>query len=105
MIEHKNLYDLLLTLEIPVAYDHFETNKNVSIPFLVYRETSPSTFKADDITYHQFFNYELELVTEKKDVALERQIEGLLTQNKIPYSKEDEVWDNDERIYHNFYEI
>lgn len=105
MIEHKNLYDLLLTLEIPVAYDHFETNKNVSIPFLVYRETSPSTFRADDTTYHQFFNYELELVTEKKDVALERQIEGLLTQNKIPYSKEDEVWDNDERIYHNFYEI
>lgn len=105
MIGHKNLYDLLLTLEIPVAYDHFETNKNVSIPFLVYRETSPSTFRADGITYHQFFNYELELVTEKKDVALERQIEGLLTQNKIPYSKEDEVWDNDERIYHNFYEI
>ena len=105
MIEHKDIYDLLKTLNIPVAYDHFESNKEVPIPFIAYRETSPDTFKADGITYHQFFNYEIELVTEKKEIALERQIEGLLTQNNIPYSKNDEVWDNDEKIYHNFYEI
>lgn len=105
MIEHKDLYDLLRTLNIPVAYDHFDSDKEVSIPFIVYRETSPNTFRADDITYHQFFNFTIELVTEKKETAIERQIEGLLTNNKIPYSKIDEVWDNDEKIYHNFYEI
>ena len=105
MIEHKDIYDLLRTLNIPVAYDHFDSNKEVPIPFIAYRETSPNTFKADGITYHQFFNYEIELVTEKKEIALERQIEGLLTQNNIPYDKYDEVWDNDEKIYHNFYEI
>lgn len=105
MIEHKELYDLLRTLAIPVAYDHFDSDKETPIPFIAYRETSPETFRADGITYHQFFNFEIELVTEKKDVALERQIEGLLTNNKIPYSKIDEVWDNDEKIYHNFYEI
>lgn len=105
MIEHKDIYDLLRTLNIPVAYDHFDSNKEIPLPFIAYRETSPDTFRADDITYHQFFNYEIELVTEKKEIALERQIEGLLTQNKIPYSKNDEVWDNDEKIYHNFYEI
>lgn len=105
MIEHKDLYDLLKTLNIPVAYDHFDSNKQISIPFLVYREIAPDTFRADGITYHQFFNYEIELVTEKKEIALERQIEGLLTQNKISFDKNDEVWDNDEKIYHNFYEI
>ena len=105
MIEHKELFDLLKTLDIPVAYDHFNSNKEITIPFLVYRELALSTFKADDITYHQTFNYEIELVTEKKEIALERQIEGLLTANKIPYEKEDEVWDNDEKIYHNYYEI
>ncbi|MBQ4030109.1 MAG: hypothetical protein II625_00010 [Bacilli bacterium] len=105
MIEHKDLYDLLKTLDIPVAYDHFDSNKQISIPFLVYREIAPDTFRADGITYHQFFNYEIELVTEKKEIALERQIEGLLTQNKISFDKNDEVWDNDEKIYHNFYEI
>ena len=105
MIGHKNLYDLLKTLGIPVAYDHFDSNKEISIPFMVYRETSPSTFRADDITYHQAFNYEIELVTEKKEIALERQLEGLLTTNKIPYEKNDEVWDDEEKIYHNYYEI
>ena len=74
MIEHKDLFTLLKTLNIPVAYDHFDSNKEVSIPFIVYRELELSTFRADDITYHQFYNYEIELVTEKKEVALERQI-------------------------------
>ena len=105
MIEHKQLYDLLRTLNIPVAYDHFDSNKEISIPFLVYRELALDTFRADDITYHQFNNFEIELITEKKDVALEKQIEGLLTTNKIPYNKNDEVWDNEEKIYHNYYEI
>lgn len=105
MIKHKDLYDLLITLNIPVAYDHFDSDKNVEIPFIIYRETSPAIFRADGITYHQFFNFTIELITEKKEIALERQIEGLLTTHKIPYSKIDEVWDNDEKIYHNFYEI
>ena len=105
MIEHKNLYELLKTLNIPIAYDHFDSDKNVPIPFIIYRETSPSTFNADGITYHQFFNYEIELITKKKEITLERQIDGLLTNNKIPYSRNDEVWDNNEKIYHNFYEI
>lgn len=105
MIDHQTLFGLLKTLKIPVAYDHFDSNKEVSIPFLVYREQQLSTFRADDITYHQFFNFEIELITEKKEIALERQLEGLLTTNKIPYEKKDEVWDNDERIYHNYYEI
>ena len=115
MIGHKALYDLLKTLtiqitpyeskNIPVAYNHFDSDKNVDIPFIVYRETSPDTFRADGITYHQFFNYEIELITEKKEIALERQIESLLTTNNIPYEKYDEVWDSDEKIYHNFYEI
>lgn len=105
MIGHKELFDLLKTLEIPVAYDHFNSDKNIKLPFLVYREQIPYTFKADDTTYHQFFNYEIELATEIKDIALERKIEGLLTTNKIPYDKSDEVWDDEEKIYHIFYEI
>ena len=105
MIEHADLYTILKTLEIPVAYDHFDSDKEISIPFLVYRETSPATFRADGLTYHQFYDYEIELVTEKKEVELEKQIETLLTTNKIPYDVLDEIWDDDEKIYHNFYEI
>ena len=105
MIEHKELFDLLKTLDIPVAYDHFDSDKQVSVPFIAYREQELDTFRADGLTYYQFYNYEIELITAKKEVALERRLEGLLTNNKIPYDKTEEVWDNDEKIYHIFYEI
>ena len=40
------------------------------------------------------------------DIEFEHKgIEELLTKNLIPYDKEAEVWDDDEKIYHNFYEI
>lgn len=102
---HKEIYDLLKTLNIPVAYDHFDTNKEISPPFAVYREISPDTFKADGITYYRPYNFEIELITEKKDIALQQELEELLTTNNIPYDVGDELWDDDEKIYHNYYEI
>ena len=105
MLEHKQVFDLLKTLNIPVAYDHFDSDKTIQPPFIAYRETSPDLFNADDIVYFRPYTFEIELVTSKKDVALEKRIEGLLTQNNIPYTIDNEVWDEDEKIYHNFYNI
>ena len=102
---HKAVYDMLKALNIPVAYDHFDSNKQIQPPFIVYREISPETFKADSITYYRPYEFEIEVVTEKKDVSLQSQIETLLTNNKIPYDIDNEVWDDDEKIYHNYYEI
>ena len=76
---HKRIYDLLKTLNIPVAYDHFVSDKEISIPFVVYREISPDTFKADGITYYRPYEFEIELITEKKEVALQQTLEELLT--------------------------
>ena len=104
-MKHKDIYDLLNTLNIPVASDHFDIKQKVIPPFISYRETSPETFKADGKTYYRPYNYEFELVTEIKDIALEKKIENLLDTNNIPYDKSDEIWDEDEKIYHNFYEI
>lgn len=104
-MKHKDIYDLLNTLNIPVAYDHFDSNKNISPPFVVYREISSDTFKADGITYYRPYEFEIDLVTEIKDVSLQGQIETLLTNNKIPYDLDNEIWDDEEKIYHNFYEI
>lgn len=104
-MKHKEIYDLLNTLNIPVAYDHFDSNKNISPPFVVYREISTDTFKADGITYYRPYEFEIDLVTEKKDVSLQGQVETLLTNNKIPYDLDNEIWDDEEKIYHNFYEI
>lgn len=104
-MSYEYLFQLLGSLNIPVAYDHFDSNKEVSIPFIVYRTITPDVFNADGITYYRPHNYEIELVTEKKDITLEASIESLLTTNKIPYEVGAEVWDDDEKIYHNFFEI
>lgn len=104
-MKHKDIYDLLKTLNIPVAYNHFDSNKTINPPFVVYREVATETFKADGITYYRPYNFEIELITEKKDVVLEKTIEELLTNNNIPYDIDSEVWDEDEKIYHNFYNI
>lgn len=104
-MEHKDIYDLLKTLNIPVAYGHFDDDKNIVPPFIVYRETSPDTFKADNKTWYRHYDFEIELVTEKKQPEVQKSIEKLLDDNNIPYDMSDEVWDNEEKIYHNFYEI
>ncbi len=102
---HKRIYDLLKTLNIPVAYDHFVSDKEISIPFVVYRETNTDTFKADGVTYYRPYEFEIELITEKKEIELQQRLEELLITNNIPYDVGDELWDDDEKIYHNFYEI
>lgn len=104
-MKHKSLFEILKTMNIPVAYDHFSSDKKVEPPFMAYREQKPDTFKADGLTYYRPYNYEIELVTIKKEPALEERLEELLTANKIPYDKGDESWDKEEKIYHNFYEI
>ena len=104
-MKHKELYNLLKTLNIPIAYDHFNDDKTINPPFIVYREQSVDTFKADNKTYFRPHNFELEVITTKKDTLLQEQIEKLLDDNNIPYDTTSEIWDNDEKIYHNFYEI
>lgn len=104
-MKHKELFDLLKKLNIPVAYDHFEDNKSLSPPFMAYREQTANTFNADNKNYFLNKNFEIELVTSKKDVELEERIEELLNKNNIPFDKLDEIWDKDEKIYHIFYEI
>lgn len=104
-MKHKDIYNLLITLNIPVAYNHFDVELKVVPPFIAYREIAPETFKADGRTYYRPYGFEIELVTEKKDVELENTIEELLNTNNIPYDKSDDVWDEAEKIYHIFYVI
>lgn len=104
-MKNSELYTLLSSINIPVTYGHFDVKQNVSPPFIVYRDIPPTTFKANNTTYYRPREYEIELVTEYKNVELQDSIEELLTTNNIPYDMSDEVWDEDEKIYHNFYEI
>lgn len=86
---------------IPVAYDHFEqfpTTPKVVPPFILYRNTNTTTFKADDKVFFQENSYIVDLITEIKDVVVEQQLETLFNDNHLPYDKEED-YISDERIY------
>lgn len=99
-MNEKELYDLLLTLKLPVAYDHFEDDpiNEVNPPFIAYKNSDPTTVKAEDQTWMRLNNYQVTLVTEKKDTGLESDLEELFAQNSIPFDKEED-YISDERIF------
>ena len=75
-MKHKDLFNLLKSVNIPVAYDHFEDNKNLVPPFMAYRDLPADFFKADNKNYFLERHFEIELVTSKKDFELEELIDG-----------------------------
>ena len=98
----KELFDLLKTVSttVPVAYDHFEQYPDAKIapPFILYRETSPLTQKADDVTWARMDNFIVDLCVDKKDPTLEESLESLFTTNYLPFDKEEDYLD-EERMY------
>lgn len=91
------LYQLLTSLGLAVAYDHFDT-PNQTPPFILYRSPDVYAFKADNKTYYKQNNYIVDLITDIKDVSKEALIEELFDNNSIPYDKE-ENYIEIERIY------
>lgn len=94
----KEIFDMLLTLNIPVAYDHFVTEDNVSPPFITFRNIENDYLKADNINYHKNPYYIIDLATDIKDIVKEELIETLLDNNELPYEKMEDYIGN-ERIY------
>lgn len=96
-MSEEELYNLLITTGLEVAYDHFD-EPNISPPFILYRSPDANTFKADDKTYYKQNNYIIDLVTDKKDPEEEENLEQILEENHLPYDKE-ESFIEAERIY------
>lgn len=96
-MKETDIYTILSSLNIPVAYDHFK-NDNTIPPFVLYRNDDTDTFKADDKVLKKFNNYIVDLVTEKKDVDLEEQLETIFNDNYIPFDKFEDYIES-EKIY------
>lgn len=99
----QELKTILEQLEIPVAYDHFNTETNP--PFVVFERYSQSNFGADDVVYEVINNYYIYLYTEYKDLSLEARLEKLFTDNGIFYNVEGEEYINEEKMFQIVYSI
>lgn len=96
------LYNLLSSLDLPVAYHHFKTPPK--LPYIVYLFSYASNFAADNRVYEKLDNYQVELYDTKKNLAAEKLIENLFYENSIYYSKSETFIDS-EGLYQVLYEI
>lgn len=97
------LKTLLEQLNIPVAYDHFNTA--TAPPFLAFRRESTSNFGADNKVYKKINNYYVELYTEYKNPALEESLESIFNANNIFYEVQSEDYIESEQMYEVVYVI
>lgn len=105
-MDEKELYELLNSLHIPVAYDHFVLSDTTKVepPFILYRSAESAQFKADDHIYFKTKQYLVDLVTDYKDIDLENMLEEVFAVNHIPWDKT-EVYIDSERVYQVTYYI
>lgn len=99
-MSEKELYELLQTTGLPVAYDHFslDPDNEINPPFILYRNNDLVTKTADDKVYCKFHSYIIDLVTDEKDYLLESNVEKIFDDNYLPYDKEEDYLD-EERVY------
>lgn len=101
------LYTILKATGFPVAYSHFTSNNNTPLPkppYITYLSAYSSNLKADNKVYKKIDNYQIEIYTATKDLAVEKKLEDLLDANEIAYDST-EVWIDSEKLFQKIYEV
>lgn len=96
------LLELIAETGIPSAYDHFAEGESPSPPFITYLLPGSDNFPADGRVYFRVTEVHIELYTDEKDPAVERQVETVLDAHGIFYDKT-EVWIDSEKLYEVLY--
>ena len=86
----------------PVAYSHF--NEYIEAPFITYREVGSDNFNADNNTYHDVKDFDIEVYTTIKDLMVELAVESILKDNEIPYEVY-ETYIDSEKLFQKVYEV
>lgn len=102
-----DIYTILKATGYPVAYSHFTATTNNPLPtppYITYLSAYSSNLKADNKVYHKIDNLQIELYTNKKDLAAEKKLEDLLDNNEIAYEST-ETWVDSEKLFQKIYEV
>lgn len=89
---------------LPSAYHHFEEGHSPAPPFLVYWFPASDNFGADNHAYYKASQIQLELYTNKKDLALEEQIETRFESRGLFFEKV-ELYLDTEKLYQIVYHL
>lgn len=98
---YTGITEMISSIGLPWAYDHFAEGESPGLPFIVFMLTGSDNFDADDTVYAQFVEIAIELYTDRKYPPYEKQVEDVLDANEIPWDKtETEIstpWEQRER--------
>ena len=105
-----NLVDVRAILEssgFPVAYHSFVESENAPLPkppFIVYLVTSSPNFKADNKVLKRIDNVQIELYTDRKNLAAETKVEQALDGAELPYNSTESFIES-EQLFQKIYEV
>ncbi|MBC2722031.1 hypothetical protein [Desulfosporosinus sp.] len=101
------LVTALKSLGMPIAYSEFKStleNPAPPPPFITYQFTDDDDLRADNQNYVDIGNYNIELYTDKKDLAKETLVQDKLKELRLTYSK-NEAKIESEDLYQVIYRI
>lgn len=98
------IFEKLQRAGIPCAYSHFKAKK-LTPPYIVYTGAGQDTFAADDTWIWRENNYQIEYYFTKKDEEKESLVENILLEEGYLYTKSEDVYIEDQRVYVIYYQI
>ena len=98
------ILEMIRSMQLPFAYDHFAEGESPDPPFLVYLYPGSDNFAADGLVYVKRDKLHIELYTDKKDDDLEDRIESIINRNGLYYNKS-ETWIPSESLYEVLYQM
>lgn len=81
----------------PTRYSHFTTTQKA--PFICYIDDGEENFHADNAVYTEATLITVELYTDAKNLAAERNVKNLFKQREIPYEKGPTIFIESEGLF------
>ena len=98
----QNIKTMIESVGIPSAYHQFADDTGQQPPFICFFYGDSADLVADNTNYARIEPLYIELYTDEKDFALEKQIETLLNANDLVFRKE-QTYLEDERMHETIY--
>ena len=93
---YEQIAEMMEEMGLPFAYHHFAEGESPAPPFLLFLSPGENTFSADNLAYFSCKQLDIELYTDKKQPELEEQVETVLSQHEIYYTKTETFIDSEE---------
>ena len=101
---HKEVKTMISSIGLPYTYYSFPNDIAPAPPYIVFHYPEDNDFAADNINYVSIDELSIELYTPIKDFDTEAQVEAVLSQNGLFFSKS-EAYIRNEHLFQIKYDL